>query len=123
MNEIGRRGEQIAQQYLRQNGFQIVTTNWSDGRGVHCRGEIDIVAQKNGAYYFVEVKCRANDSSFGDFSPESAFDSRKIEKFKRAATSFLRQNRVETDFYFTLIAINLLQNGGSDLRIYENILL
>jgi putative endonuclease len=52
--DIGRRGEQAAQDYLRANGFTIRHTNW------HCgHRELDIVAEKDGTLHIVEVKTRA----------------------------------------------------------------
>lgn len=45
-----------AAQYLRDLGYQIIEQNW---RTRYC--EIDIVASKDKAMYFVEVKYRSTD--------------------------------------------------------------
>lgn len=48
---IGAIGEQIAQDFLVQQGIQICETNYS------CRlGEIDIIAKRNNCIHFIEVK-------------------------------------------------------------------
>lgn len=52
---IGHDAEQIAANYLKENGFKINELNWKTR---FC--EIGIVAEKNGAIYFVEVKARKN---------------------------------------------------------------
>lgn len=53
---LGRRGEQIAAEYLESRGFQIIERNW---RCPH--GELDIVAyeQQERALVFVEVKTKS----------------------------------------------------------------
>ncbi len=56
-NEIGKDGEKVALNYLLQNGFTILHTNW---RAKHL--EIDIIAEKNSILHFVEVKTRKQNS-------------------------------------------------------------
>ncbi len=49
--EIGKFGERIAQKYLEQLGYKIVTKNW------YCNhGEIDLIFVENRKIVFVEVK-------------------------------------------------------------------
>lgn len=51
---VGRQAEAIAADYLRSHGFTVLAQNW---RTRWC--EIDIVASKGDATYFVEVKYRS----------------------------------------------------------------
>lgn len=51
--QIGKRGEEVAVRFLISRGYAILKRNY---RTVH--GEIDCVAQKDGAVVFVEVKTR-----------------------------------------------------------------
>ena len=51
--EVGRKAEQAAAQYAQRLGYKVLEQNW---RTRWC--EIDIVAQKSGIFYFVEVKYR-----------------------------------------------------------------
>lgn len=53
--KLGKKGEILVAQYLKKQGYTILTTNYSV-RG----GEIDIVAQKQQVLAFVEVKMRSN---------------------------------------------------------------
>ncbi len=55
----GSRGEEIATQYLKDNGYKIITRNFRI-RG----GEIDIIAEDAGVLAFVEVKTRTS-TQFG----------------------------------------------------------
>lgn len=53
---IGRWGEELAAEYYRKRGWNIV------GMGYHCRyGEIDVIAERRGLIAFIEVKLRKND--------------------------------------------------------------
>ena len=51
----GRRGEQYAINYLKRDNFQIVAHNWKTRS---C--EIDIIAERDGCKYFIEVKTRSS---------------------------------------------------------------
>ncbi len=71
----GRIGEDMAEEYLRGQGYEIVEKNFS------CSfGEIDIIARKNRSLIFIEVKYRKSEN-YG--SPLQAVDSRKISRLKR----------------------------------------
>ncbi len=52
--QLGNTGEQLATDYLQQQGYHIIATNWRAGR----LGEIDIIAQHQHTVVFVEVKSR-----------------------------------------------------------------
>lgn len=54
---VGRAAEGAAAEYLQSLGYAIVTQNW---RTRWC--EIDIIAQKEGVVYFVEVKYRRSNA-------------------------------------------------------------
>ena len=54
--QTGHSAEVRASEFLAKKGFKIHELNW---KTKYC--EIDIVAQKDGSVYFVEVKYRRND--------------------------------------------------------------
>lgn len=64
--EAGDRGEAMAAEYLRENGYELLASQF------RCRfGEIDLIARRGGILCFVEVKLRS-DRRFGlprDLSP------------------------------------------------------
>ena len=111
--ETGRRGEDIAVGYLRQNGYLICATNWRQGRY-----EIDIVAQKMGVVHFVEVKTR---NALSLATPEQAVTKTKISALHRAASAYLTKNRVVGDVQFDLLAVDIFPDSTFDVRFIENI--
>lgn len=81
------KGENLACEYLRSLGWEILETNF------RCKfGEIDIVALDSGELVFVEVKERSS-RDFGD--PEEAVDMRKMGRIQRTAEVFLQKNHYD----------------------------
>lgn len=79
--ELGRIGEDMAENYLKSNGFQILNRNY------RCRaGEIDIVALKGSTLHFIEVKTRQSDV-FGH--PAEAITPKKIGRMRAASRYYL----------------------------------
>lgn len=81
--ELGKRGEEIAAEYLQKNGYTII------GRNIYSRfGEIDILAKFGQELIFVEVKTRA-------FFPELEIDRivsfKKYQRIRRAALTYLEK--------------------------------
>src|SRR5205807_5727130 len=66
----GARGEKLAGQFLRSQGYKILYRNFRDRTG----GEIDIVCRDGDTLVFVEVKTRGNEE-FG--RPIEAVDRQK----------------------------------------------
>jgi putative endonuclease len=90
--ELGRRGEMLAAEHLRENGYRLVASNFKLGVGRNRRGavvqaEIDIVAYEGPVVCFVEVKTRASDRFA---APERNVDLRKQRQVTRAARAYRR---------------------------------
>ncbi len=81
----GSSGEDIATDYLRKQGFTIVTHNFRTKVG-----EIDIIARRGDKLHFVEVKARTSDIKG---KPYEAVNRRKVEHLKKAAHIYLLQNK------------------------------
>ncbi len=77
----GRLGEEAAVHYLRSHGHRLVARNWRQGSY-----ELDIVSERLGVLYFVEVKTRRAD---GLTTPEEAMTRHKQQSLRRAAAAFL----------------------------------
>ncbi len=58
--ERGRRGEDLAADWYRRQGYEILDRNWQVPRS-HGRGEIDIVARRGATVVVCEVKARSSD--------------------------------------------------------------
>ena len=94
---LGRWGEGLAANYLRDKGYAITAANW------RCRfGEIDLIAE-NGAYLcFVEVKERQS-AAFG--AAASSVDRRKQQKLRTAAELYLAQHPTRLQPRFDVVEI------------------
>lgn len=84
--ELGRRGEQLASEYLEALGYSILDRNW---RGSRC--ELDIVARDGLCLVFCEVKTR---SSASRGYPVEAVTRSKLENIRSAALTWLANHRV-----------------------------
>lgn len=90
--ETGRRGERLAGQYLEENGYRLVVSNFKvpigrNSRGVSVTGEIDIVALDEETLCFVEVKTRTS----ADFAePLASVTRRKQRQITRTARVYRR---------------------------------
>jgi Holliday junction resolvase-like predicted endonuclease len=73
-------GERLAERYLRERGFAIVTTNYYQAKGKR-QGEIDIVAIKKEILYFIEVKLRQVQSGA---KPDEVFPEAAVTRAKLA---------------------------------------
>jgi putative endonuclease len=82
---IGQRAEDIAVDFLRARGLQILERNFR-----RRLGELDIVARDGDVLVIVEVRSRASDR-FGGAA--ASVDSRKQKRLVRAAAQLLQQRR------------------------------
>src|SRR3989344_1292440 len=80
--ELGFLAENIAARYLEDGGYEVIDKNYRKPWG-----EIDIIARKDGAVIFVEVKSSSHESEGLD--PEVRVDWKKMAKIKRVAAFYL----------------------------------
>lgn len=97
----GKRGEELAAEYLETKGFQIIARNW---RSSLTRHEIDLIARDGNCIVFVEVKT-ARTTDFGD--PITWITPRKQAAIIKAAQAYLAGwQSPDVDFRFDAIAIS-----------------
>jgi len=103
----GKRGEDLAVEYLRNVGFEIVERNYK-GR----RGEIDIIARNKEGLRFVEVRLRKSDTLV---PPAETIIKRKKRRIISAAREFLYENHLydREDCHFDVVTID----EGDDYQI------
>ena len=106
--QTGQRGEELAMEYLRSNGFMICARNWRQGRY-----EIDIVAQRYGITHIIEVKTRRAGSLL---KPEQTITPTKVAALRRAAAAYLTQHHVRGEVEFDLVAIDMFPDQSYDIR-------
>ena len=86
---LGRRGEELAAEYLRQAGFRVLDRNYRCAEG-----EIDIVAADHRILVACEVKTR---SSVRYGTPIEAVDARKLRRLRRLAVRWAATHGVIFD--------------------------
>jgi len=96
---IGRIGEEIAADYLKENGFYVLAQNYKVGR----IGEIDIIAREKEYICFIEVKTRTN-TAFG--VPSEAVNKRKQQQIAKIAYIYMdRYNLHNESVRFDVIEV------------------
>ncbi len=96
--EIGNRAEQKAAEYLDRQGYEIIDRNW---RRRDC--EIDIVARKDGAIYFVEVKYRSDD---GSGSGLEFITTRKLRRMAYGASRWVQEHSWRGEYQLAAIELS-----------------
>ncbi len=96
-NELGRKGEEAAVDFLRKKGHRIVERNWS-----FSGYEIDIISAHEGFIVFVEVKTRTS-VEWGD--PEDFIGEHRMRRMIRAASHYLKKNRIDKPARFDIVSV------------------
>lgn len=98
-NETGKKGENIALQYLQNKGYSILGKNW------HSRHlEIDIIASKGNELVIAEVKCRTGTPLA---EPFVAVNRNKQNMLIKAANAYIQRNNINMETRFDVISITL----------------
>lgn len=98
--QIGDRLEHYAEQVLKENGLQIIATNYL------CKlGEIDIIAKDNNDFVFVEVRYRKSET-FGGAA--GSVNKSKQSRIIKAAGLYLQTNKLSNrvSCRFDVVAIS-----------------
>ena len=97
-NELGKLGEELAVEFLRKNGYEILETNWT-----FQKAEIDIIAKKENILTIVEVKTRSS-IEFG--LPQDFVKPKKIQLLVKAVDAYVIERDLDIDVRFDIIAIH-----------------
>ncbi len=97
--EYGKKGEDLACQYLKEKGYTIVKRNYK------CKlGEIDIIAKKGEYVAFVEVKSRSQ-SNYG--LPSQMVFAKQRERYKNTANYYFYGKEIDCIVRFDIIEVYL----------------
>lgn len=109
---LGRRGEDLAVQYLQQRGLVVLSRNW------RCRdGELDVVATDSTRLVVCEVKTRSG-TRFGE--PAEAVTGRKAARIRRVTQAWLAAHHVRwCEIRFDVLAIVAEPGRPVTVRHYE----
>ena len=97
-NELGKLGEELAIEFLRKNGYEILETNWT-----FQKAEIDIIAKKENILAIVEVKTRSS-IEFG--LPQDFVKPKKIQLLVKAVDAYVIEKDLDIGVRFDIIAIH-----------------
>ena len=96
---IGKKGEQLAAEFLIKKGFEIVVRNYRHGHA-----EIDLIVRRDDWLIFVEVKARSSND-FGE--PEEFVDVRKMNKLFEAAEEYIYSTDWHGHIRFDIVSVKL----------------
>lgn len=101
---LGKRGEDVAAEYLAGTGLVVLSRNW------RCReGEVDLIATDGERVVVCEVKTR---SATGYGEPAEGVTPAKAARIRRIAAEWLRAHRVGwCEIRFDVVAVLVPQGG------------
>ena len=108
---FGRRSEILAIDYLRSQGYRIVTSGYrAEG------GEVDVIAWEGNVLVFVEVKARQNAEP-----PEDAVGFRKQRRVIRAAQAYLSKHHLQdVQCRFDILAVTAPPRCQPEFRLLRD---
>jgi len=110
--DLGRKGEDFSSDYLEKAGYQILERNWR-----YSKAEIDIIAKKDDALIFIEVKTRSYDY-YG--KPEESVTSFKERLIIDAANRYMELTGHDWEIRFDIISLLANKNDGFHLEHFED---
>ena len=110
-NEFGKKGEDIAVEYLQKKGYRILERNYVSGKN-----EIDIIAQEG--KYIVVVEVKARHSNYAG-EPETAVTRDKQKSLIRAANAYVRKMNYNEEVRFDIISIMVVK-GKEEINHIED---
>jgi len=111
-NDLGDKGEDLAQSHLVQRDYKILERNWR-----YSKGEIDIIAKDCDTLVFIEVKTRSG-SGFG--RPEEFVDQKKINLISKTAMAYMKSINYEWAIRFDVIGIVVKKSGEPTINHFED---
>ena len=115
--QLGNIAERYVVQHLEQRGYEILDRNWR-----RKWGELDIVAKKDGAVIFVEVKANRDESE--GFDPEVRANREKMAKVARTARTYLMSKKYppEQEWQIDIISVTFDQpNKVAKIVHFKNV--
>jgi putative endonuclease len=109
---LGKKGEDIAANYLQKHGYRIIERNFKARYG-----ELDIICTKDNTLVFVEVKTRIGEK-FG--KPEESVTPWKLREVVKTAEFYkMTHNHLPEALRIDVIAIQL---DGDQLTYFNHII-
>jgi len=96
-NLLGKKGEQLATDFLVKKGYNIVERNYRFEKA-----EVDIIAKQKDTLAIIEVKTRSS-IDFGN--PQDFVKPSQIKRLVKAVNEYVNDNDLNVDVRFDIIAI------------------
>ncbi|OUR98425.1 hypothetical protein A9Q86_14075 [Flavobacteriales bacterium 33_180_T64] len=110
-NELGKKGEDLAVDFLVKNGYTICARNYR-----YQKAEVDIIARKGDTLAVIEVKTRTS-ANFGD--PQQFLKPKQMQRIIKAVDAYVISNALDIEVRFDIIAI-VLNKKEMTLEHLEN---
>ncbi len=111
-NDLGKKGEELAVEFLLKKNYEILETNW-----VYEKAEIDIIAKKDNILAIIEVKTR---SSLEYGLPQDFVKQKKIKLLVKAVNEYIIINNLDINVRFDIIAIHKEQNNTYNVEYLQD---
>ncbi len=103
-SETGRRGEDVALDWLLAHGFRLLDRNWRAGHK-----ELDLVVESAQRVHIVEVKTMTPPLLI---RPYEKVDSRKQASLVQAARKYIAWRHVSKEVQFDVLSVVLAEDGN-----------
>ncbi|MBU4312149.1 MAG: YraN family protein [Candidatus Omnitrophica bacterium] len=111
--DSGKKGEGLAVDFLKKQGFRIIARNYKTRLG-----EIDIIGRDKGCISFIEVRS-LNSRIFE--APEYTIDRRKQGQISKAALSYIKRYGLEDkDSRFDVVCVEGVDSASPNIRLIKN---
>ncbi|MDA3938764.1 MAG: YraN family protein [Spirochaetia bacterium] len=108
--ELGKKGENIAVDFLEKSGYQILKTNYMIGHS-----DIDILARQNEYLVFVEVRTKSKDDNG---MPEDSLTKKKLRRMRNTAELYIAFNHY--DGLARLDAVCIVLDSSNNIKHIEH---
>jgi putative endonuclease len=120
---FGNAGEDIACEFLRRKGFEILDRNY-----LRPWGEIDIVALADDTVRFIEVKSVSREIKAGvtremDYRPEEMVHVKKLKKLARTAALYMDNSGDNRSYQIDVVGVIIdTRTRKARCRLFEQVL-
>jgi len=111
--DFGKKGEELATDWLVEKGYEILHRNWRYGRY-----EVDIIACRKDIYHFIEVK--ADQTGVYGY-PEERVGKKKIRHLMKAASAWLYQHAGPKRVQYDVLAISIREGADPEYFLFEDV--
>ncbi len=131
--KTGEIGENIAVKFLMKHNFIILDRNYTKKWG-----EIDIIAEKEGKLYFIEVKSVSRETldhvthamptgrqeTMDQYNPEDNMHPWKLKRMSRTIQTYLLSKNDEREWQVDLLVVFLsLKDRNAKIKVVKDIIL